>query len=777
LLARIPEVLRSRRVTLMDLHLCDDCQGTRMNVLVPILDDMDSQAAPLGLVVLRIDPATFLYPYLNTWPTPSASAETLIVRREGNAVVYLNQLRFHKDAAVKLRLPLAGNQDLPTVQAALGREGVVQGTDYRGVPVIAAIRPIPDSPWFLVARMDIAEAYAPLRDRWWMMLALVAVVLGAGGAGLGLAVRQQRLHFYQEQYLASEALRQSEERHRTILQTAQDGFWLADARGQLLEVNQTYCRMSGYSEQELLTMGVADLKVVTAPDDVATSTQMIVAQGQARFECQHRRKDGSIFDVEVSVQHRHTEGGRFVAFLKDITERKALEAELKASARTDRLTGLPNRALLCDRLQMAVLRARRLTDYHFAVLFLDFDRFKTINDSLGHQVGDLLLQQIAQRLRTTVRSGDSLSRQARQHTTARLGGDEFVVLLDGLADPADAAAVAERLLTSLAQPYYAGDHKVYATASVGIVTSAMPAAGPDDLLRDADTAMYEAKLAGRGQYVVFDIAMRERVQNRLHLENDLRQAVDAGQLFLMYQPIVSLQTGQVEGFEALVRWKHPARGLISPGQFIPIAEDTGLIIPVGEWVLRQACAQFVRWRQSMGPAAPPSINVNLSRNQLVLPDLAERIKTILEQTGMAPGDLHLEVTESAVMKDAAAATGVLRAIHDLGVKVDMDDFGTGYSSLACLHQFPLDVLKIDRSFVANIDRGRDFAALVHAVTQLAQNLNIKVVAEGIETLNQLLVLQSLDCELGQGYWFSKPLMPDQVPSFHVPPALLPGQAA
>jgi EAL domain-containing protein (putative c-di-GMP-specific phosphodiesterase class I) len=318
---------------------------------------------------------------------------------------------------------------------------------------------------------------------------------------------------------------------------------------------------------------------------------------------------------------------------------------------------------------------------------------------------------------------------------------------------------------------------VYSTASIGIVTSAMSAESADDVLRDADTAMYEAKITGKGKYVVFDVSMRQRVQNRLNLEIDLRKALDQHQLFLMYQPIVSLQNGRIESFEALVRWQHPQRGLIAPGEFIPIAEDTGLILTIGDWVLREACAQFVAWRKSAGPAAPRSVSVNLSRKQLAQPNLPQMVRQILEQTGMTPGCLHLEVTESATMKDAVAATRVLRAIKDIGVKLDMDDFGTGYSSLACLHQFPIDVLKIDRSFVANIDRGRDLAALVHAVAQLARNLNISVVAEGIETANQALILQSLECEFGQGYLFSRPLMADQVAGFRIPPGVLPGLAA
>jgi diguanylate cyclase (GGDEF)-like protein len=450
-----------------------------------------------------------------------------------------------------------------------------------------------------------------------------------------------------------------------------------------------------------------------------------------------------------------------------------LNQELHHTSFHDKLTGLPNRALFCDRLQQAILRSQRLKDYHFAVLFLDFDRFKTINDSLGHNIGDLLLQEIAQRLHATVRCGDSLGRQVHGHITARIGGDEFVVFLDGLANPDDAKVVAERLLGAFSQPFRPGEHEVYSTASIGIATSNITTGNANEMLRDADTAMYEAKLTGKGQYVVFDVSMRQRVQNRLTLELDLRKALDGGELFLVYQPIVSLQTGQIESFEALVRWKHPERGIISPGEFIPIAEDTGLILPIGEWVMREACGQFTRWRQCMGDAAPRSISVNLSRKQLMLPDLPETIQRILDQTGMAPECLHLEVTESAVMKDVAAAAGVLHAIKAIGVKLDMDDFGTGYSSLACLHQFPIDVLKIDRSFIANIDRGRDYAALVHAVTQLARNLNICVVAEGIETMDQVLILQSLECEFGQGYLFSKPLTADRVVEFKVQTYLLP----
>jgi diguanylate cyclase (GGDEF)-like protein/PAS domain S-box-containing protein len=460
--------------------------------------------------------------------------------------------------------------------------------------------------------------------------------------------------------------------------------------------------------------------------------------------------------------------------LAGIIKRKRAEEDLQTAARTDKLTGLPNRALLCDRLQQAILRAQRLENYQFAVLFLDFDRFKIINDSLGHKIGDMLLQEAGVRLRAAVRASDSLSRHASGHTTARLGGDEFVVLLDGLRGPEDARLVADRLLEALSQPYRLGEHEVYCTASIGIVTSDMAAASADGVLRDADTAMYEAKLAGKGRSVVFDTSMRQRVQNRLSLENDLRKALEANQLLLMYQPIVSLETKEIEGFEALVHWQHPERGLISPAEFLPIAEDTGLIGPIGEWALKEACRQFAEWRQTQNHAVPRSISVNLSRSQLLLANLPTMIRRILEETGLPPSSLHLETSESVIMRDADLAMRILPRLKEIGVKLGMDGFGAGHSSLACLHQFPFDVLKIDRSFIANVDRGRDLAALVQAVISLARNLDIHVVAEGIETGDQLLTLQSLGCQCGQGDFFSKPMTAAEVPGFRVHPIVLPG---
>ena len=547
---------------------------------------------------------------------------------------------------------------------------------------------------------------------------------------------------------------------------------ITDRQGNIEYVNPAFTRNTGYTAAEVRGQNPRVLKSgLMPPETYADMWAQITAGRPWRGELQNRRKNGELFWELAVISPLQDERGattNYLAVKENISDLKLLEDELRSAARTDRLTGLPNRALFHDRLQNAVLRAQRVEGYHFAVLFLDFDRFKAINDTLGHEAGDTILCEIARRLRETVRAGDSLNRASEEDTAARFGGDEFVVLLDGIESPGDAAEVAERLLDVLAAPYHVCNQDIFSTVSIGICTSTTRPQSAEEVLRDADTAMYEAKLAGRGRALVFDVSMHQRVHHRVALENDLRRALGTPQLFLQYQPIVCLQTAALVGCEALLRWRHPQRGLVSPAEFIPIAEESGLIVPLGEWVLREACTQLQRWHAAHPSHAPPAISVNVSRRQLLAPSLPQTLRQVLHDTGLDAPRLHLEVTESAVMSDAAAATAVLRAFKQVGVQLAMDDFGTGYSSLACLHQFPLDVLKIDRSFVGNIERGRDFAALVHAVTQLAHNMNIRVVAEGIETLDQALLLQSLDCEFGQGYFFSRPIDPDHLPDLHIP---------
>ncbi len=421
--------------------------------------------------------------------------------------------------------------------------------------------------------------------------------------------------------------------------------------------------------------------------------------------------------------------------------------ELAHQAFHDSLTGLPNRVLLLDRLEHALDRAGRYRNRN-AVLFLDLDGFKIVNDSLGHQVGDQLLVAVAERLRVYSRPED---------TIARLGGDEFAFLLEDIADQSDVARIAQRLTDALRAPFTVSGREVYVTASVGIVVSEP---GEDDaarLLRDADVAMYRAKAKGKARYEVFDARMGADALRRLEAEEELRGAIERQELRVYYQPRVELASGDIVGMEALVRWDHPRRGLLSPSEFIPLAEETGMILPIGRWVLAEACSQARAW-QDRYPGPPGLLmSVNLSVRQFQHPELVEEIEQILRETGLAAGSLKLEITESVVMEDADANIVTLRKLDALGVRLEIDDFGTGYSSLGYLKRFPVDVLKIDRSFVAGLGRDPEDTAIVRAVISLAHTLGLAVTAEGIETAEQLVHLREMGCELGQGYFFSQPL--------------------
>jgi diguanylate cyclase (GGDEF)-like protein/PAS domain S-box-containing protein len=563
-----------------------------------------------------------------------------------------------------------------------------------------------------------------------------------------------------DSHRAQKALVQGEARLKAILQSVEVGVVTIDAAGGLiLEANPRAMAMFGGGRDALVG---APCSRFLDPSNLEPDPSAEGGSNSASTESELVRFDGRTVPVLRSTARVSLDGREcLIASFIDITDRKRMEEQLRQAAQCDKLTGLPNRALLMDRLGQALLRSQRLAGYAFAVLFLDCDRFKMVNDSLGHEAGDQLLQEIARRLKHCLRTGDSVAVGLDLQTAARLGGDEFVVLLDGLRATADAQLVADRLINSLDRPYRIGGHEVFSSASVGIVTSGMGHATAADLLRDADTAMYQAKLAGRGRAVLFDPSMRHLAQLQLTLETDLRKAFGQGQFTLHYQPIISLETGLRVGVEALVRWNHPQRGLVPPGEFIPLAEESGLIVRLGEWVLRAACRQWCDWQRDLGEAAPGFVAVNLSRVQLVQPDLIRRIGHILRQTGVDPAAIHLEVTESAVVADMAAAAERLRNLKKLGVKLAMDDFGTGYSSLSCLRQFSLDELKIDRTFVSSMDGGRDFTALVHAIIALAQNLGMTVIAEGVETLDQVTALQALGCPLAQGYFFGKPAPADQ----------------
>jgi diguanylate cyclase (GGDEF)-like protein len=457
------------------------------------------------------------------------------------------------------------------------------------------------------------------------------------------------------------------------------------------------------------------------------------------------------------------------ALEQENAERQTAQAMLEHMAWHDPLTNLPNRAWLMVQLKMLFEKAQQETTYQFAVLFLDCDRFKVVNDSLGHMVGDRLLSQVAQRIK------NCLPHNAK---VARFGGDEFIILLEEISHLDEAKILAERLQEELVAPLYIEPHEMFISASIGIAIGDREAKHPEDLVRNADIAMYRAKTLGKARYYVFNQALYNDAQKRLQLETDLRRAIERQEFFLEYQPIISLKTNRIEGVEALVRWRHPTKGLIMPNDFIPVAEETGLIVPLGRWVLEQACRQFHSWkteldkaslRKSPKDSSPFKISVNLSVKQFSQPGLIESIDQIFRDTEFNGINLNLEITESALMEDPQSAGQLLNELRDRHIQIAIDDFGTGYSSLSYLHQFSVDTFKIDRSFTNRLGSKGDGLRIVEAMLLMAKSLDIKVVAEGVESSEQAFLLQQLGCDYAQGYWFSKPVdsqLAIQLLSFH-----------
>jgi diguanylate cyclase (GGDEF)-like protein len=483
-------------------------------------------------------------------------------------------------------------------------------------------------------------------------------------------------------------------------------------------------------------------------DELKTTSAQAELAERERAEAERARAEAERERAEQAERHVE-ELNRHIAEQERIgRELQQSKDHFRHAAFHDSLTDLPNRALLAENLRFVIERAKQHEDYQFAVLFLDLDRFKNINDSLGHSIGDQLLIAMARRLESCTRDADMV---------ARLGGDEFAILLDSIKGVEDATMMAKRVQEKLQSAFNLSGHEVFTTTSIGIALSSTGYDHPENMLRDADTAMYRAKAQGKACYEVFDKGMHTRAVFLLQMENDLRRALEREEFCVYYQPIVALENGQIAGFEALVRWQHPDRGFINPGDFIPLAEDTGLIVPLGHWILQQACRQICKWQwQSLANRAL-FMSVNVSGKQVAQANFVDQIQEVLLETGLDPRHLKLELTESAVMENAERAATLLKRLKTLGVQLSVDDFGTGYSSLGYLHRFPLDTLKIDRSFIGRIDEAEENIEIVRTVVTLAENMGMEVVAEGVETLGQLVQLRKLKCQYGQGYLFSRPV--------------------
>jgi len=561
-----------------------------------------------------------------------------------------------------------------------------------------------------------------------------------------------------ERKTIEESLFSEKERAQVTLNSIADAVICTDPEGNISFLNPSAERMTGWPLHEAVgrplgeTFRIIDATTREPAVDPITKSAAGDNVGEIPANCVLIQRDGREIFIEDSVATIYDRGGKVdgsVLVFRDVSAARVLAARVAHLAEHDVLTGLPNRFLFNDRLNQAIARAHRDSKL-LTVLFLDLDGFKHVNDSLGHSAGDKLLQSIAEQLVACVRAPDTVSRP---------GGDEFILLLQDVEHAEDAEITARRILKSLGEAHSVEDHELYITASIGISVYPLDGQDAETLIKNADTAMYQAKSQGRHNFKFFKQEMNTRAVNRLYLEEGLRRALNEDELTLHYQPKINFSTGAIAGAEALVRWKHPTRGVISPAQFIPVAEETGLIVPLGAWVLRSACAQVQAWTDAGLPSI--GISVNVSTVQLRNGEFLEDLFAILEETELDPQRLEIEVTESSLMRNAEFAAPILRLMRKRGIRVSIDDFGTGYSSLSYLQQFPLDAIKIDQSFVHRITSFPGGSSIVSAIISLGQSLNLRVVAEGVETAEEMAFLKAQSCDEAQGYFFGRAVAADQ----------------
>ena len=696
----------------------------------------------------------------------------IVVDRHGQIVGHPDAFRSLRQENIN-NLPLLHELPVTTPQTAFFQ---LDGTDY-----IGSTTPIPGPGWTTLVAQPTAQAYATVRST---MLALAAASLLAMVFALiaafvaGRRVSRQVADFgrhmqaiaagdyqafiprsatseieglAQSMRQMAAAVLQREDSLRlaaTVFESSAEGIMITDAQQRIISVNPALVAITGFTADDVV--GKTPAVFSSGRQDREFYRRLWASIGHDGFwhgEIWNRRRNGEVYPellTITAVRDASRVVTHYIGSFFDISERKQAEERIHFMAHHDALTKLPNRTLLDDRLRQAIVNSRRRND-HTAVLFLDLDRFKLINDTLGHDVGDRLLDRIAEALQAMLRETE---------TVARLGGDEFIIVIPDLAEVDRVAILARKVIDIVSTPHTIDGRLLHVTTSVGISVYPADGSDPATLLRNADTAMYHAKESGRNNFKFFESAMNLVVQERVTIENDLHAALERGEFLLHYQPQVDCRSGEIIGMEALIRWQHPQRGLVTPYHFIGIAEETGLIVPIGEWVLGEACRQARRWHDAGHSGL--RISVNLSARQFQQPDLHERIDAVIRATGIDPTTLELELTESMLMADPAAATEVLRELANLGVKMAIDDFGTGYSSLAYLKRFPVTRLKIDQSFVRDLSTDLNDAAIVSAVVAMAVSLKLEVIAEGVETIEQLRYLETHGCHAIQGYYFSRP---------------------
>ncbi len=874
--ADIQQALGGQAARIGEIHPAEDGEPgvVHVNMTVPLFAKRGEAVRPIGALVYHIDLATFLYPLIQSWPTPSATAETLLVRREGDWVLFLNELRHRGGTALKLRAPLAS--DIPAARAIRGATGPLQGPDYRGVLVLADARPIPGTTWVMVAKQDLDEILLPVRRAFWIAMSLATVLI----AGFGLVFRlwQGRQATTQALLSIECALKAArlEARFASLLRQANDMILLMNQDGVILDANQRAFEVYGYSRDRLIGMEAWQLcgSASLEPSDPGI-VEFWKRQGGIPYETIHRRADGSPLSLEVNTGVLESDGEKFLqAIIRDNTRRKEAEQELRLAAsvfantqegivitdldaniveinqaftrltgysredalgrnpsflksgrhdpgfyadlwRTlreegvwrgeiwnrrrdgvtypqwltisvaaneagepahyigafsditllkqheqrleymayfDPLTGMPNRVLLADRMRQGIAYARRQEGL-LAVAYLDLDGFKQVNDQFGHDIGDTVLVEIAHRIKSVLREGD---------TVARLGGDEFVVLLIGL-ETEECLAILRRILGKIAEPLFLKGQRLTVSASVGISLFPLDESDPDTLLRHADQAMYQAKQTGKNRVQIYDPVAGNRDRVRQERLARIEQALENREFMLFYQPKVDLRSGRVAGAEALIRWQHPERGLVPPGDFLPLVENHALGQKVDRWVMEEVLRQMVEWN---GLGLDLAISVNVSAQSLQAADFSQNLADLLARfPTVAPHRYEIEILESAALDDLEYISRVMRDCQKLGLRFALDDFGTGYSSLTYLKHLPAETIKIDQSFVRDMLEDEEDLAIVEGVIGLARAFHRRAVAEGVETLAHGVELLSLGYDMAQGYGIARPMAAAAIPGW------------